>query len=86
MLYQDPLGLLQLSVLPLVAPPQVVDVEQHHLNVVDLNNVKNNNAVWDACRSVSYKWIGLDGWDGWMDGWSPGGMKYKAAYAANKDL
>ena len=32
MLYQDPLGLLQLSVLPLVAPPQVVDVEKHHLD------------------------------------------------------
>ena len=29
-----------------------------------------NNAVWDGCRSVSYKWIGLDGM-GWMmvSGW-----------------
>ena len=31
MFYEDPLGLLKLSVLPLVAPSQVVHVEQHHL-------------------------------------------------------
>ena len=37
------------------------------------------NTVWDGCRSVSYKWMGLDGW-------SPGGVKYRAAYAANKIL
>ena len=37
------------------------------------------NAVWDGCRSVSYKWVD------WMDGWkSPGGVKYRAAYAANE--
>ena len=40
-----------------------------------------NNAVRDGCCRVSYKWMGLDG----MDGWSTGGVKYRAAYAA-KDL
>ena len=29
--YEDPLGLLELGVLPLVAPSQVVHVKQHHL-------------------------------------------------------
>ena len=29
--YEDPLSLLELGVLPLVAPSQVVHVEQHHL-------------------------------------------------------
>ena len=29
--YEDPLGLLELGVLPLVAPSQVVHVEQHDL-------------------------------------------------------
>ena len=24
-------------------------------------------------------------WMGWMDGWSPGGAKYRAAYAADND-
>ena len=38
--------------------------------------VSFKNAVWDGCRSISYKWIGL----GWK---SPGGVKYRAAYAAN---
>ena len=31
-------------------------------------------------RMSQHKWIGLN----WMDGWkSPGGVKYRAAYAAN---
>ena len=37
------------------------------------------NAVWDRCRIVSYKWT-MD-WVG-----SPGGVKYRAAYAANNKL
>ena len=35
------------------------------------------SAVWDGCRSVSYKWMDQ------MDWKSPGGVKYRSAYAAN---
>ena len=34
---------------------------------------EKNNAVWDGCRGVSFKWV--DGLD-WK---SPGGVKYRAA-------
>ena len=38
-----------------------------------------NNAVWDGCPSVSYKWMGLD----WV--WiSPGGVRYGAPVGAKK--
>ena len=29
----------------------------------------DNNAVLDGCRTVSYKCIGWDGWDGMVSGW-----------------
>ena len=57
-------------------------VKSHNHTVLSLSrkNIKKN-AVWDGCRSVSYKWMG---WIGWM-GWSPGGVMYRT-YAANNYL
>ena len=37
------------------------------------------NAVWDGCCSISYNWD-------WMDWISLDGVKYRAAYAANKEI
>ena len=49
MLYQDPLGLLKLSVLSFIASPQIIHVEQHHL--------KNTRYRWrEHCSALkSYR-------------------------------
>ena len=42
---EDPLGLLELGVLPLVAPSQVVHVEQHDLERKNLKKEKRKEIV-----------------------------------------
>ena len=53
MLYQDPLGLLQLSVLPLVAPSQVVHVEQHDLERKMLKRRRKENVTSMAVATLA---------------------------------